>query len=244
MASILELDGVSKAFGGVEAVCDLTFSVSEGEVLGLIGPNGAGKTTLFSLISGFMKPDKGRIRFEGEDIAGLKAHRMVAKGIARTFQIARPLHHMSVAENVLAGAMFGRLQSYGRERTLAEAGRLLNLVSLFDKSGVPAGTLTLAEQRRLELARALATMPRLLMLDEVMAGLTPDERDEMAELILLAVRERGLTAVISEHAVEPMMGLCDKLMVLDRGRKLAEGDPRTVLSSEAVEEVYLGRRRG
>lgn len=244
MNCLLELDGVAKSFGGVTAVRDFSLSIQEGEVVGLIGPNGAGKTTLFNLISGFLDADSGRITFGGTDLGRLKPHQRASLGISRTFQIARPFPRMSVTENVMAGAIFGRgsrrLRGLG---ALEEARELLGLVSLVEKADARAGSLTLAEQRRLELARALATNPKLLMLDEVMAGLSPGERAVMVELLRRAGKERSLTMVISEHVIDVLASLCSRLVVMDRGLKLVEGETGPVLGSDVVGEAYLGAPR-
>jgi branched-chain amino acid transport system ATP-binding protein len=236
---LLELDGVSKSFGGVDAVSDFSLAVSEGEVVGLMGPNGAGKTTLFNLISGALDADKGKVAFDGSSLRGLGPHSRVALGISRTFQISRPFPQMTVGENVMAGALFGRGRSSQGEASAAVR-ELLGFVSLLEKRDRPAGSLTLAEQRRLELARALATAPRLLMLDEVMAGLGPAERGPMVDLIRRVGSERGLAMIISEHVVDAVTSLCRRLVVMDRGAKLAEGETGEVLRSRAVAEVYLG----
>ena len=239
MGELLELDGVSKSFGGVHAVSDFSLAVSEGELVGLMGPNGAGKTTLFNLISGALDADKGRVAFEGLSLRGLGPHNRVALGIARTFQISRPFPQMTVGENVMAGALFGRIKSSLGEAPAAVR-ELLGFVSLLEKKDRAASSLTMAEQRRLELARALATAPRLLMLDEVMAGLGPTERGPMVDLIRRVGSERGLAMIISEHVVDAVTSLCRRLVVMDRGAKLAEGETGEVLRSRTVTEVYLG----
>ena len=241
MGELLNLDGVEKSFGGVAAVRGISLSVSEGETVGLMGPNGAGKTTLFNLIAGSLEADRGEMSFDGVDLRGLPPHRRAALGISRTFQTARPLTRMTVAENVIAGAVFGR----GRVRRSAAGGvalELLDLVSLLDKADVSSGSLSLAEERRLELARALATMPRLLMVDEVMAGLTQGERASMVGLLGTAARERGLTLIVSEHVTGVLASLCKRLVVVDRGMKLADGETESVLRSDLVAEAYFGRR--
>ena len=237
---LLRLEGVSKSFGGVAAVREFSLAVAEGEAKGLIGPNGAGKTTLFDLISGTLRADAGRIVFGGADVTGLKPHRRASLGMSRTFQLTRPFPRMSVADNVLVGRVFGGSRRAGTGTAAEEASELLDQVSLLGKADLLAGSLTLAEQRRLELARALATMPRLLMLDEVMAGLTQGERAAMVELIRRVASERGLAMIVSEHVMDAMVDLCDTVVVMSRGIRLIEGETKSVLGSEEVAEVYLG----
>lgn len=240
MDDILRLEGVSKSFGGVEAVHDFSLAVREGEITGLIGPNGAGKTTLFDLISGLARVDCGRVVFDGADVTLMKPHRRASLGISRTFQLARPLPRMSVAENVLVSRIFGSGTRGRMGDVSADAYGLLERVSLLGKADSPAGSLTLAEQRRLELARALGTMPRLLLLDEAMAGLTPVERLSMIELVRGVAKEKGLTVIMSEHVMEAVAGLCGRLVVMYQGRNFLDGEAGTVLRSDKVAGVYLG----
>ena len=239
MAELLRLDGVSKSFGGVRAVSDLSLSIEEGERVGILGPNGAGKTTVFNLITGALRPDSGTIIFRGARMERLKPHRRTAMGISRTFQIARPFPGMTVAENVMTGAIFGGGVSGSQARERSR--ELLESVSLSEKAGLSAGSLTLAEQRRLELARALATSPRLLLLDEVMAGLTPVERASLVELLTRLSEDEGVALMVSEHVMDSLARLCGRLVVMDMGKKRGEGETRTVLGSRLVAEVYLGR---
>lgn len=238
VGDLLELDGVSKRFGGVEAVRRFTLTVSEGETVGLMGPNGAGKTTLFNLISGAMAPDEGEMAFGGEPLAGVGLHRRASLGIARTFQIPRPFSRMTVAENVEAGAAFGRL-SEPRIRASTSARETLDRVGLLESADVLAGSLSLADQRRLEIARALATAPKLLLLDEVMAGLSAVERRQMIALIAQLREERGLAMIVSEHVVDAVTRLCGRVVVMNRGMKLADGETGGVLASVPVVEAYL-----
>jgi branched-chain amino acid transport system ATP-binding protein len=236
---LLTLDGVSKSFGGVVALHGFSLSLSEGEHVGLLGPNGAGKTTLFNLIAGSLRADSGSITFRGVAIDSLGPHRRTSMGISRSFQIPRPFTNMTVLENVVAGAIFGGGASGTEARQKAEA--LLKSVSLHAKAHLPAGSLTLAEQRRLEFARALATSPRLLLLDEVMAGLSPVERASMADLLNRISKDEGFATIVSEHVIDSLVRLCDRLVVMDRGAKRGEGEAHAILESDLVAELYLGR---
>ena len=236
--SILTLEGVSKAFAGVQAVRSVSFAVPEGAVLGVMGPNGSGKTTLFNLIAGALSPDAGRIRLRGRDITGLAAHRICAGGIARTFQHARPFPGLTALENVLVGQLYGRRR--GAAGGADEARRLLALVGVAaDRAGMPAGRLSLLERRRVELARALATGPLVLLLDEFMAGLTPSETGLVMDLIR-RLHGEGLTLILVEHIVWALLDLCDHLVVLSAGEKIAEGPAAAVVADPAVIDAYLG----
>ena len=230
---------MSKGFGGVRAVSDVSFTLEEGELLGIMGPNGSGKTTLFNLITGALAPDGGRIRLHGRDIAGLAPHRICARGIARTFQLVRPFAALPALENVLVGRLFGRARGTTAE-AIAEAERLLALVGLEDRARVPAAQLTLIDRKRLELARALATAPHLLLLDEFMAGLNPVETASAMALIRRLVAE-GMTVLMVEHIVWALMDLSRRIIVLSAGEKIAEGPPEAVAADPAVVDVYLGK---
>jgi len=234
--SLLTVERVSKSFGGLKAVSGATFTLAEGEMLGLIGPNGAGKTTLFHLISGFLRPDEGRVRYAGEDLAGLRPHDICQRGMVRTFQVTRPFPRLSVTENVLVGAME---RVAHRREALAIAEEVLALTGLAEKGGQMGHSLTLADRKRLELARALATRPRVLLLDEVMAGLNPTETGRLIELIR-TVHRRGITILLIEHVMKAVMALSQRILVLNYGELIAEGSPEAIVKNPKVIEAYLG----
>jgi branched-chain amino acid transport system ATP-binding protein len=236
---ILEGESVTKHFGGLAAVSRVDFHVDQGEVVGLIGPNGAGKTTLFNLISGALIPKPGAIRFKGENITGLKPHKICKMGIARTFQSVRVFANMPVLENVLLGSLFGTSNSLSSADAAREATESLEFVGLSAVRATPAKDLTLANQKRLEVARALATKPELLLLDELMAGLNPAEVAQAMELVT-GIRDQGITIFMIEHVMKAIMSVCDRIMVLHHGQKIAEGTPQEIATSRTVVEVYLG----
>ena len=236
---ILEGEGVAKHFGGLAAVSRVDFNVHQGEVLGLIGPNGAGKTTLFNLISGALVPNEGVVRFNGENITGAKPHKICRMGLARTFQSVRIFGNMPAFENVLLGSLFGCSTGMSSADAAREATDLLGFVGLSAVRGTPARDLTLANQKRLEVARALATKPELLLLDELMAGLNHTEVAEAMELVT-RIREDGITIFMIEHVMKAIMSVCDQIMVLHHGEKIAEGTPGEIAASKTVIDVYLG----
>jgi branched-chain amino acid transport system ATP-binding protein len=240
---ILQLHGATKQYKGVVAVSDISFDVYSGEIAGLIGPNGAGKTTLINMITGTAVPTQGTITFESEILNGIKPHKISAKGIARTFQIVRPFTNLSVVENVAVGAMFG---AGGRKRSIREsfskADEILDLVQLSSRRDDPADSLTITARKRLEMAKALAMEPKLLLLDEVMAGLSGAEMGEATDLIRL-INQRGVTILMIEHVMRVIMSVCDRVIVLDYGKKIAEGTPSEITKNPAVIAAYLGRKR-
>jgi branched-chain amino acid transport system ATP-binding protein len=239
-ASLLELEGVERRFGGLKAVDGVTFAVRPGEIVGLIGPNGAGKTTLINTITGVHPATGGTVRFNGQDITALKPHRIARLGVARTFQIVQPFPEMTVLENVAAGALFAG--GAGSIAAANEAARAqLEFTGLAAHAGKPASTLTLAQRKRLELAKSLAMRPRLLMLDEVNAGLNPSEIDDALDIIR-RISASGVTIIVVEHLMKVVLSISQRIVVLHHGQLIAEGEPKAVLSSPAVVEAYLGKR--
>lgn len=239
---LLDLKNVTKRFGGVAAVDGVSFSVAEGEILGMIGPNGAGKTTLLNCISGVHKLDGGDIRWQGNLISGMAPHRVARLGVGRTFQIVKPFGSMTVRENAAVGAMFGSNEALSPPKAAFEqADKVLDLVGLRSKADHPVSSLTIPDRKRLEVARAVATRPKLLLLDEVMAGLNNVEVDDALDMVR-AVHATGVTVVLIEHVMRVIVGICKRAVVLDLGRVLAEGEPAIVLRDERVIQAYLGER--
>jgi branched-chain amino acid transport system ATP-binding protein len=237
MEAVVELRGVSKSFGSLQVIQGLDLRVEEGEALGVVGPNGAGKTTMLNLIAGSLRPDAGAILFRGDDVTRAPAHRLAGMGIARTFQVPRPFGGMTVFENALVGASHGQRRSDGDAEARAVAA--LETTALLGKANALARTLTLLERKRLELARALATDPQVLLLDEVAGGLSEHEVHDLVRTIE-DVRARHIAVVWIEHVVHALLRVVDRLVALDFGRKVIEGDPRAVMASPEVRDVYLG----
>ena len=238
--SLLEIKALSKSFGGLMALFNLDFEVDEKEIVGLIGPNGSGKTTLFNAIMGSFKCDQGSILFRSQDITGLKPYQVCEKGIARTFQLTKPFNRMSCLENVMVGRSFGKDPAHGIKEAKREAGDILKFVGLEEKQQVPASALNLIERRRLELARALATRPQLLLLDEIMGGLNPTEI-KMAVGLIRQINRSGVTVVIVEHVVKALLGISERVVVLDAGEKIAEGPPKEIVQNQDVIKAYFGK---
>lgn len=234
--SLLEVRKVSRFFGGITAVKDVTFGITRGEILGLIGPNGAGKTTVFNVVNGFYPPSRGEVFFKGEKISGFKPHQICQRGIARTFQVVKPLQRMSVLDNVVASAF---LRAKDRKEADAIAAEVLNFTALHDDRNVISKGLPLGKRKRLEIARALATQPELLLLDESFAGLNPSELDESIQIIR-NIKKRGVTIMIIEHHMKVIMSISDRIVVLNYGEKIAEGSPLEIGKNPLVVEAYLG----
>jgi len=239
MVPLLEGNQLYKSFGGLMASNGLDFYLEIGEILGLIGPNGSGKTTLFNLIAGVFKPDKGQILFEGRDITGASSAAVCQKGIARTFQITRPFPHLSVLENVKLGRAYGSDPAKTLEQAQFEADEILKVIGLSSKRMVLAGRLGLIDRKRLELGKALSTKPKVLLLDEIMAGLNPTEVQAAANLVK-QVRDSGVSLIVIEHMMKAIMGICHRVIVLNAGKKIAEGEPREVVLNKEVIEAFLG----
>jgi branched-chain amino acid transport system ATP-binding protein len=234
--SLLEVHGVSRFFGGLAAVDDVSFEVNKGQIVGLIGPNGAGKTTLFNVVNGFYPPSRGEIRFRGENISGLKPHQVCKRGMARTFQVVKPLQRMSVHDNVIASAF---LRAKDRKQAEEIATDTLKFTGLFDDRDMISKGLPLGKRKRLEIARALATQPEMLLLDESFAGLNSSELDESIGIIR-KIKERGITIMIIEHHMKVIMSISDHIVVLSYGEMLAEGTPVEIGRNPQVIEAYLG----
>ena len=236
----LQLINVGRSFGGLQAVNAIDLTVEKGEILGLMGANGAGKTTLFNLIAGNLKPTTGEIWLEGKRTDGLRADQINRMGVGRAFQIVRPFSGLTVLENVVIGSLFGRGHEQSIPRAQNIAKEILDQVGIIERADDKAGTLTLAGRKKLEIARSLATQPSLLLLDEVMAGLTPVEVSEALEAVSKLHREQGLTIIVIEHVMRALMYLSERLVVLHHGSKIAEGTPKEISESEVVNEAYFG----
>lgn len=235
---ILQISGVSKNFGGLQALSDVTVDLPEGQILGLIGPNGAGKTTLFNVISGVYSPSAGRVTFRGEDITGMKPYFIAHRGIARTHQIVRPLKDLTVRQNVVAGSCFGReATSLTTAETIAD--EVLEFVGLIKRADQLAGSLNVGQKKRLEMARALAARPYLILLDEVLAGLNPTEIAQMVQIVK-QIRDRGITIIMIEHVMHAVMNVSDQMLVLDFGKPIAYGTPTEITNNPQVIQAYLG----
>ena len=235
--SLLVADSIHKNFGALEALSDVSFEIQPGKILGIVGPNGSGKTTLFNVLTGIYKSDGGNVLFEDHQITGLPTHKICRMGLVKTSQIVKPFTRLSVMENVIVGGLYGR--GLGLNRARREAMELLNLVGLSEVAHQPAGSITVAMRRRLELARALATGPKIILLDENMAGLTPVEIDAALEL-LRKINEGGIALVVVEHIMQAVMGISQYVIVLDYGKKIAEGAPEQIVNDHQVIKAFLG----
>jgi branched-chain amino acid transport system ATP-binding protein len=239
--ALLQVNGLTKHFGGLAAVQNVSFEIEGGEIVSLIGPNGAGKTTIFNVLSGIYSPDRGEIRLDGENLVGRKPFEICQRGIGRTFQIMQPFPHMTVGENVVTSGLFGRVPKVPMSKVEEEATELCQWVGLGDRMKAYPRNLTVADQKKIEIARALAIKPKLLLLDEVMSGLTPMETAEAIKLVR-QLRVKGITIFLIEHVMKVVMGISDRVIVLHHGEKIAEGTSNQVANDPRVIEAYLGEQ--
>ena len=242
MSTIIEVKNITKSFKGLKAVSDVSFTVEEGAITGMIGPNGAGKSTTFNMICGYYPPTSGTIEYRGQDITGKRAYEYADMGIARTFQIMKPLGNLTVLDNVASSAFFGRYKAKNLRQAREIARETLQFTGLYAKRNVLAREMGTPDQKRLEMARALATRPQMLFLDEVMAGLNPAETEDAIALIR-RINENGVTIFLIEHIMKAVVSLCEKVIVLHHGEKIATGTPEQVMNDPYVMEVYLGRKK-
>ena len=238
--SILQVEKIVKSFGGLMALCEVNFEIHQGEIFGVIGPNGSGKTTLFNVITGFLKVNSGRVTFMGKDVTGLSPHKLCRQGIARIFQIVKPFPQLTTLQNVMVGRTYGKNPAPNIRKAKEEVVEILNFVGLGNKIEVPASQLTMADRKRLELGRALAAHPQLLLLDELMAGLNLAETETAMDLVK-KIRDSGITVIMVEHIMKAVLGVCDRIIVLNAGEKIAEGPPKEVVKDQLVIEAYLGK---